>query len=158
MRIEMMVGGVNLFVNGNFENLNDTLKRVVQACDFGREWGVNASVSIGEQQWYAELRWTRFSGMDANDGVGYEQMTLCVLKDGVMQRENVTSALKMDVNETARRILAEFFAHCLFEAVNELNRRNEFGNIALRGAIADFLNGSDYGRELIESIIDPVKN
>jgi hypothetical protein len=96
--------------------------------------------------------------MDANDGVGYEQMTLAVLKDDVMQRENVTSALKMDVNETARRILAEFFAHCLFEAVNELNRQGNFKDVALRGKISDYLNGSEYGRELIESIIDPVKN
>lgn len=158
MRIEMMVGGVNLFVNGNFENLNDTLKRVVQACDFGREWGMNASVSIGGQQWYAELRWNRFSGMDANDGVGYEEMTLCVLKDGVMQRDRIISALKMDVNIQARRLFAEFFAHCLFEAVNELNRQGNFKDVALRGKISDYLNGSEYGRELIESIIDPVKN
>lgn len=158
MRIEMMVGGVNLFNGSGFENLNELLARVVQACDFGREWGMNASVSIGEQQWYAELRWTRFSGMEANDGVGYESMVLNVLKDNVMQRDRVTSALKMDVNETARRMLAELFADCLFEAVNEWNRRNEFGNIALRGAISEYLNGSDYGRELIESIIDPVKN
>lgn len=158
MRIEMMAGGVNLFVNGSFENLNDTLMRVVQTCDLRHEWGMNAAVTIGDQQWYAELRWTRFSGMEANDGVGYEEMTLAVLKDGTMQRDRVISALKIDVNETARRMLAEMFADCLFEAVNELNKQGNFKDVALRGKISDFLNGSEYGRELIESIIDPVKN
>lgn len=153
MRIEMSVGGVNILLNES--NINTF---VVTSCGDVTPIAVN----IDSHNWNAEIRTTRMNAFEANDGVGCDIVKLeAVRADGTNMRceiERASTLGAMDISETIDSLGKRFVAECLFEAVIEANKRDEYNNIALRGAISDFLGKSEFSAALIDEIVDPSGN
>ena len=157
MQIKMIARGVetNFVLNtaADFAAVEESIKDLVGNHSWGYSWlGLSASIEIDSKVSTASI-YDVCSSIDSIEmiaGSSGQRMTCSEWRRG--------AAGTVDFQLEALRMLKGFFAQCLFETVERWNKEDRFDNIALRGAISDYLGSSDYGRQLIDSIIDPVKN
>jgi len=159
MQIKMIARGVEttfvLNTAADFAAVEERIEALVESHNWGYSWlGLWMRLDIEE----------RTSTASIYDCCGISFDSIEMLAAGRSGQKMACSewlrgeAGSIDFGASAKQMLKKFFAECLFQTVMEWNKQDDYTNIALRGAISEYLHSSDYGRQLIESIIDPVKN